>query len=101
MTLSGCPKIQEFKDLRNDQMFKKEKGQSHDEALAGQAKKKRKIGETVVKFQVGDVEVNCLCPAKRAAASDLQIELQPAMISAVITALRAASKDGEKDDDPE
>lgn len=97
MTLSGCPKIQKLKDLRNDQLKKALGGQSHtDEASAEPAMKKRRMSDTVVKFEVLGVEVNCLCPAKRAMASDLQIELQPAMISAVISALRAASKGEEK-----
>ena len=102
VSLSGCPKIQELKNLRNDQLTKAQGGQGKkDEASAEPAMKKKRIGETVVNFEINGVEVSCLCPAKRAALSDLQIELQPAMISAVITALRAASKDEKKPEDPE
>lgn len=97
VSLSGCSKIQELKKLRNDQLNKATGPESNrDKASAEPASKKRKLGECVVKFEIDGVEVNCLCPAKRAAVADLQIQLEPAMISAVITVLRRASKDGEK-----
>ena len=87
-SLSSSGKLKELKDLRNAKL-----GIAAEETEEGQgqgdpALKKRKLSEVVVTFAVDGVDIKCLCPQKRAALADLQIELDTSMLAAVISALK-------------
>eukprot|EP00438_Fugacium_kawagutii_P033603 Skav205150 [mRNA] locus=scaffold593:228606:229007:- [translate_table: standard] len=90
-SLSGGQKLEALKELRNKawQQSKEQNWEDEGQEEEPPQKKHRKSEEQVVKITVDDVEVACLCPEKRTLTSDLIVQLDAGMLSAVFKHLQS------------
>ena len=94
-SLSGSGKLQELKDMRNSKLgltpaaadgtadVENETAEAGQES--GGQKKKHKGQSMVVSLCVDGTDCSILCPPKRAANSDLAVQIDSQMLNAVFT----------------